>query len=224
MKCSEWKINCPLKNKNGFTLIELLITFTIFAISIAILFSGLRLGIRAWEKGEQDINNRQRYRIVLDLLKRQIKSAYPYYRKDETDKFLLFNGKTKSLEFVSSLSLLPGGARGLVYVKYKVQEDRGTDKTKLIFKEDFKYLLTNESKTDTDESYTSLLDNITYFEFEYFGKADENDSAIWHDEWDAEEIKTLPAAVKIKLKTDPKTDQLTVIIPIPAEIPDQPAR
>jgi len=221
MKCLKWKINCPFKNKNGFTLIELLITFTIFAISIAILFCGLRVGIRAWEKGEQDINNRQRYRIVLNLLKRQIKSAYPYYGKDEGEKNLIFNGKAKSLEFVSALSLMPGGARGLIYVKYKLQEDelqknQTTDKKKLVFKENFKYLLTNESQTDTDESFTSLLNNIIYFEIEYFGKIDENDSAMWHDEWDGREIQAMPAAVKLKLKTDLKTDQLTVIIPIPA--------
>ena len=218
MKCSKWKIKCPLKNKNGFTLIELLITFTIFAISIAILFCGLRVGIRAWEKGEQDINNRQRYRIVLELLKRQIKSAYPYYGKDEGEKFLIFNGKAKSLEFVSGLSLQPGGARGLVYIKYAVQEDQDEDKKKLVFSEDFKYLLTQDRKTDAD--FVSLLNNIIYFKIEYFGKTDENDSATWHDEWDAREIQALPEAVKLKLKTDHKTDQLTVIIPIMAEPQD----
>ena len=218
MKCFKWKITCPLKNKNGFTLIELLITFTIFAISIAILFCGLRVGIRAWEKGEQDINNRQRYRIVLDLLKRQIKSAYPYYGKDEGEKFLIFNGKAKSLEFVSALSLQPDGARGLIYVKYAVQEDKTTDKENLTFSEDFKYLLTQDRKTDADESFTNLLKNIIYFEIEYFGKTDENDSATWHDEWDAREIQAMPEAVKLKLKTDHKIDQLTVIIPIMAEL------
>lgn len=53
---------------------ELLISLTIISVIVVIISGALRIGVRAWEKGEQDIETRQRYRIVLDLMKRQLTS------------------------------------------------------------------------------------------------------------------------------------------------------
>ncbi|HEX7533874.1 MAG TPA: prepilin-type N-terminal cleavage/methylation domain-containing protein [Syntrophales bacterium] len=39
-------------HNRGFTLLELLIALTITAMIVAIIFGALRIGIRAWEKGE----------------------------------------------------------------------------------------------------------------------------------------------------------------------------
>ena len=62
-------------NSRGFTLLELLISLTIVALIVVIIFGALRIGIRAWEKGEKDVDVRQRQRIVLDLIKRQLAST-----------------------------------------------------------------------------------------------------------------------------------------------------
>ena len=65
-----------LRNANkGFTLLELLISLTILGVIVVIIFGAFRIGIRAWEKGEKDVESRQRQRIVLDLSKQQLAST-----------------------------------------------------------------------------------------------------------------------------------------------------
>ncbi|HNT58060.1 MAG TPA: prepilin-type N-terminal cleavage/methylation domain-containing protein, partial [Syntrophales bacterium] len=58
----------------GFTLLELLISLTLLSVIAVLVFGALRLGVRAWEKGEATIETRQRERIVMDLLQRQMAS------------------------------------------------------------------------------------------------------------------------------------------------------
>ena len=204
-------------NKNGFTLIELLITITIFAVSIAIVFGGLRVGVRAWEKGEADIDLRQRNRIVLDLLKRQIKSTYLFNVRKDGETSILFKGENKSLEFVSGISLNPGSQKGLVHVKYSVQDNRKTEKKELQFFEDVNPLLAQDSEIDEEAEFKTLLPEIEELAFEYFGSLEDDEAGAWHPEWDAEQTEALPAAVKLILKTGPKTEAITVIASVSSE-------
>lgn len=204
-------------NKNGFTLIELLITITIFAVSIAIVFGGLRVGVRAWEKGEADIDLRQRNRIVLDLLKRQIKSTYLFNVEEDGETSILFKGENKSLEFVSGISLNPGSRKGLVHVKYSVQDNRKTEKKELQFFEDVNPLLAQDSEIDEEAEFKTLLPEIEELAFEYFGSLEDDEAGAWHPEWDAEQTEALPAAVKLILKTGPKTEAITVIASVSSE-------
>jgi general secretion pathway protein J len=206
-----------LINKNGFTLIELLITITIFAVSIAIVFGGLRVGARAWEKGEADIDHRQRNRIVLDLLKRQIKSTYLFNVEEDGEISILFKGENKSLEFVSGISLKPGSRKGLVHVKYSVQDNRKTEKKELQFFEEVNHLLAQDSEIDEEAEFKTLLPEIEELSFEYFGSLEDDEAGAWHPEWDAEQTEALPAAVKLILKTGPKTEVITVIASVSSE-------
>ncbi len=204
-------------NKNGFTLIELLITITIFAVSIAIVFGGLRVGVRAWEKGEADIDLRQRTRIVLDLLKRQIKSTCLFNIEEDGERSILFKGESKSLEFVSGISLNPGSRKGLVHVKYSVQDNRETEKKELQFFEDVNPLLAQHPEIDDEAEFKTLLPEIEELSFEYFGFLEDDEAGAWYPEWDAEQTEALPAAVKLILKTGTRTEAITVIASVPSE-------
>ena len=68
----------PRDSSKGFTLLELLISLTIIGLILVIIFGALRIGVRAWEKGERDVESHQRRRVVLGLVKRQFASTYPY--------------------------------------------------------------------------------------------------------------------------------------------------
>ncbi|HOO91604.1 MAG TPA: prepilin-type N-terminal cleavage/methylation domain-containing protein, partial [Syntrophales bacterium] len=91
------------RGNRGFTLLELLISLTILSLVTVLIFGAFRMGIRAWEKGERNIDGRQRERIVLDLIKRQLSSIPVDVVKG--DKALVLKGDGKSLEFVSDIHL-----------------------------------------------------------------------------------------------------------------------
>ena len=93
-------------SSSGFTLLELLISLTILAVIVVIVFGALRVGVRAWEKGEKDIDARQRHRIVLDLFKRQLTSISLKKVRNAGKQPFLLKGDNTFLEFISNVSLV----------------------------------------------------------------------------------------------------------------------
>ncbi|MBL0732373.1 MAG: hypothetical protein JJW03_05940 [Desulfosarcina sp.] len=154
---------------------------------------------------------------MLDLLKRQIKSTYLFNVEKDGETSILFKGEDKSLEFVSGISLRPGSRKGLVHVKYSVQNNRETEKKELQFFEEVNPLLAKDSEIDEEAEFTTLLPEIEELDFEYFGSLEEDEPGAWHTEWDAAKTEALPDAVKLTLKTGPKKEAIKIIAPVLAE-------
>jgi hypothetical protein len=112
---------------------------------------------------------------------------------------------------------MPGSRKGLVHVKYSVQNDPKTEKKELRFFEEVNHLLAQDSEIDDDAEFTPLLPGIEELDFEYFGSTKEDEYGAWHPEWNAEQTGALPDAVKLTLKTGPKKEAIKVIVPVLAE-------
>ena len=175
----------------------------LLTLVIVMIYAPLSMGSRAWEKGERDIENLQRKRVVMNLLSREIKSTFPYKvtpsELDDHKEFYAFDGKKDSLSFVSSVPLR-GGKGGLSWLTFWVEDDLGlvvTERDALradIFKE--------RDKIDKDE--LEVLDpQVTDIRFEYYqlksGKTEGEGEGEWEEKWDAEKEGTLPHAVKVGL-------------------------
>jgi general secretion pathway protein J len=211
-----------LKNRQAFTLLELIISMTIIAIILVIIFGAFRIGIRAWEKGEKDTEKQQRYRIVLDLIQRQLTSiTYKKTKIDEEDKLLL-KGDAKSFEFTSHISLKPENKFGIVYVNYMVVEGENGkerliayEKNMVLFDKDFKV-------NDIDpQDYFELIPAAHGISFEYLKPAAEGleegleEEAKWQEKWDTEDDQgILPLAVKLIVVDEPEATPLVVIAPL----------
>jgi len=123
------------KRASGFTLLELIVTFTILSLVVVMVFGALRLGSASWEKGEDRAEKYQKKRIIFDLLSQQMKSSFPYRinsQKAEAD-YLAFLGEGNSLRFVSAFSLRARKQEGLVFVIYKVEEERSSGKVLKVY-------------------------------------------------------------------------------------------
>ena len=109
----------------AFTLVEVMVTLTIMGFVLLMIFGVFRLGIAAWEKGETSKEEYQRIRIASQLISQQMKSAVPYKVKTQKAEgdYLAFEGKARSLKFVSALSLRAKKASGLVYAFYEFRQD-----------------------------------------------------------------------------------------------------
>jgi len=189
----------------GFTLIELLISLTIVAMIVAVVFGGLRVGIRAWEKGERNVERNQRERASLDLMKRQLASLYiPKKPKNKgaikaAQPFFL-KGEQKRLTFLSSLAMIPGNDFGTVYAVYSVKPAEQGEK--LVVYEKNTSLLKGKLNMPENDFY-DLIPQAGSIEFDYL-----KEGTNWLSSWDSE---TPPAAIRIVFKESPESAPIRVI-------------
>ena len=198
---------------SGFTLLELMLSLTILGIVLLIIFGALRIGTRAWEKGEKDIAVHQRQRAVLGLLSQQIASACIYKIKTGEDSFY-FKGSESSMEFVSRSPIVPGALTGVVFAKYNVREgDTKGEKTLGLYEKDAGFLK-EEDLENSNEDFLTLISGLESLRFEYLKEGDDGAEPQWQTDWDPSEKTGLPLAVKVILKQDSETAPIHLVIPI----------
>jgi len=90
--------------QEGFTLLELLIALAAMVLISMVLGGVLRLGSRAWERGEQQLEIQERSRGLVALLSQELRSAYPYAMADGDKLVHFFQGERGRVRFVSALS------------------------------------------------------------------------------------------------------------------------
>jgi general secretion pathway protein J len=202
----------------GFTLIELLISITIVGVILVIVMGAFRIGIRAWETGERDIENHQRQQIVLSLVKHQLASAGWYKILKEDKESFYFKGDSKSLEFISGISVSPGDSFGNVYVNYRIIPEK-SDKSQLfeIFEQNITGISPEAVLYEADEDgFHALIHGAYEIFFEYLKKPDTGELQ-WQDDWDPENDGGLPAAVRFVLQMDEQSAPVTMIARIQGE-------
>ncbi len=200
--------------KRGFTLLELMLSLAIMGVVLLIIFGALRVGTRAWEKGEKDVAVHQRQRAVLDLLSRQIASACIYEIKMGDDTFY-FKGSEETMEFVSRSPIVPGALTGVVFVKYVIQAGDGDGKKQLkLYEKDAGFLKEEDLESQREEDLFTLISGIEDLQFEYLKGDEDNSEAGWQTSWDPSEKEGLPLAVKIVLKQNEETAPINLIVPI----------
>jgi general secretion pathway protein J len=184
-------------DSRGFTLLELLISMTILALITLLVFGAFRMGIRAWERGERNIDAYQRERIVLDLISRQIASIPVDTVKEE--KALVLKGDNKSLGFVSNIHLVPSNKFGMVYVKYRVEEAEGGGEILSLNERNVVMMMGKDpGADDSDDLYMELLRGAGMV-FEYLKKGTDEDASQWQETWDPEVETGFPVAVRVTL-------------------------
>jgi general secretion pathway protein J len=200
-------------HSRGFTLLELLISLTIVALIVVIIFGALRIGIRAWEKGEKDVDIRQRQRIVLDLIKRQLASTCMSVVWERDQPRVSLKGDSKSIEFVSHIPMTPGNRFGLVYVQYAIKREKEGNKEHLIFYE--RNIALPGKKTgagNPDEGdFSELLSGMKSIVFEYLKDRPGEEASIWQKSWDPAVDKGVPRAVRVTLEENDEKAPIYVI-------------
>jgi general secretion pathway protein J len=186
----------------AFTLLEVMITLTILGFILLMIFGVFRLGLSAWEKGESGKEEYQRMRIASQLIFQQVKSVIPYKIKSQKAEgdFLAFEGKARSLKFVSTLSLKTRLPSGFVYAFYEFQEG-GEKGGRLILYEGRVLNKNFMDEPPPQEAAVPLFEGLAEVRFEYYkGENPEtNPAGEWMEEWNAKEEKELPKALRITL-------------------------
>lgn len=182
--------------KKGFTLLEVVIAITILCLVALIVGSSVRLGLKAWDKGEASADVSMRIRALSERVTQQLKSVYPYKIFIDGKFVYAFEGKPDGLWFAASTpNYLYGGFK---WVSFFMKEGS------LMLGEGLipdKQLLSRV--TEGGEVFDPDVKNVR---FSYLS-ATEGD---WKDEWPLGD--TFPTAVKVVL------DGLTFVVNIPSVI------
>src|SRR5260370_16925602 len=82
-----------MRRARGFTLVEVLIALAIVGMLLTIAFSGLRVAMAAWTRGEDRAEAHQHVRAIAFTMARALGAAYPYRgaKGEAPDLVILFN-------------------------------------------------------------------------------------------------------------------------------------
>ncbi len=178
--------------ERGFTLIELVLALSIVAVMLTILFGGLRVGLRAWQRGEQRAETLQHARSMTHLIEEALGGIYPFRAKIDQNSPLqiVFQGKAERMSFVTVSPPMPFAAP-IAFTAVTLSMDQGATPGLAIREK----ALPN---FDPFEELTpSLVDpSITAIRFRYLR---DTESGTWEENWDAAEELALPQAVEVTL-------------------------
>jgi general secretion pathway protein J len=225
-----------LGDARGFTLVELLIALVLMAVILTLMFSGLRLGSRAWEGVETVSERVNDLRVARNLLERTLRQVRPESVVVNGEQRLVFAGNAQSLELVAPLSehvgipglyvvrlvLEPAGEHErLVLVRWLLHPDvlaGGDDYPEWTPLAETANPGADEGPLDRDVAAgaygrTVLLPEVEQFELAYFGVAADETEPKWLEDWlDQPE---LPQKVRIAVTT-PRQSWPAAVVELPS--------
>jgi len=211
----------------GFTLIEVIVAFTILGLLALTLFMAFRLSVNSYQKGQERMEKEAQKRVLEDQIKRQLGSLYPLrpaisianLQQTGMDpaeamafaQIPLFHGSAETMTFITVAPLMLHENPGLTVVRYGLAQDEwGTH-----------YLGAMEARYLGPDSFTfmvnrpegkplPLIEPVRDLSFEYYGYDSRSQTYDWYPEWDTNELRATPSAVRIH------ADQKTIIVAINA--------
>src|ERR1043166_6286158 len=185
----------PTRNdgQSGFSLVEVLVALVLLGLLSMALFSSVRFGVTAWQRGSERSDQIHTSMLVQDLLRRLIGQAYPLLLADGTGSGRVdFAGSATSLDFLAPVPVaLASGGRA----RFKLAIERRGDRPDLV--------LTSRPElaagdAPADLTRKTLLATIEAAEFAYFGAAQSQSVAQWHESWSCE--LRLPELVRVRVR------------------------
>ena len=180
--------------ERGFTLLELVLALSIVAVMLTILFGGLRVGLRAWQRGEERAETLERARSMNQLIEQTLAGAYAFQAQIDknTQARILFQGDAEKVSFVTMSPPLPLLA-GVAFTAVTFSMEAGAA---------FGLAIREKALPNFDPFETvrpSLVDpTVTGIRFRYLR---DPDGGSWEDTWDGAQERVLPRAVEVTLTT-----------------------
>jgi general secretion pathway protein J len=175
--------------QRGFTLLELVLALSIVAAMLAIAFGGLRLGVRAWQRGEERTETLQHARSLSALFAQSLGGTMPYLGPAPAgaQPDVLFQGEADRISFVTVSPPFPLQAP-IAFTAVTLSIDEG-DRPGFAIRE--KALPNDEP---FEQTTPVLVDpSLTALKFRYLRDAE----GSWEDRWDGAQERSLPRAVEV---------------------------
>lgn len=181
------------RSQRGFTLIELVLALSIVAAMLAIVFGALRLGVRAWQRGEERTEGLQHARSLHALLAQSLggSTAYLTAAVAGAQPEVLFLGEPERIGFVTVSPPFPLPAP-IAFTAVTLSIDDGERPGFAV----------REKALPNDDPFEQgppiMIDpSVAGIRFRYLRDAE----GSWEDSWDGAEERALPRAVEVTLIT-----------------------
>lgn len=181
----------------GFTLIEVVLAMVLLGIMLLLLYSGLTFAMRSWDAAGTAGTRATDQRIGTNFLRRELAEAFPMRWKEPTTLKFAFEGKPRSLRFVSARP--PGIQLGGLSLVGLAVEEVGERRRALVMR---RAMPDDEAKDfgpleRTEDKPTLLLTDLRSVEFAYFGSQNDFSEPDWVDEW--QWANRMPLMVRVRV-------------------------
>ena len=177
----------------GFTLLEILIAITLFAILMAALFGGLRLGTRVWEVSGQRLEQESQLLVVRRFLEQRLEEALPVIvATGASDDHLTFGGELKRLRLTSTMPASLGDGIFFLNLSIRQRPGQGQASDLVLAWHPWPVGEVAESRERV------LLNDIASLSISYFGRFDRDETRLWHDQWEGQQ--SLPELIQLRLE------------------------
>jgi prepilin-type N-terminal cleavage/methylation domain-containing protein len=203
--------------RKGFTLLEMVISISILAAMAAFLVVAFRLTGQSLARGEEEAIAMARLRAGIEILERAIRSGDPASIFPSEGTFIpYFRGERAKIRFLSASppSSVSGGYRMLCFYG---AESRG-DAAGLMLSDSSPLRGAGVENWEGTEKARVLLPGASEVVFHYSPGPTDEGKWEWVEEWDANDKKSLPAAVRVEFVTPSEGGSLktALVIPVPA--------
>jgi len=180
--------------QRGFTLVEVVIALTIVATILVVMFGGLRVGLAAWQRGDERAEVLERARSITQIVTRTLGAAHPYIasRREGVAAHLLFEGAPDRVAFVTTAPPFPTAAP-IAFTAVTLSQDAGPVPGLALRQKP----LPNDAPFDPGLKPALVDGTVGDIRFRYLRESDRT----WTDRWDAVQERALPLAVEITLTT-----------------------
>jgi general secretion pathway protein J len=196
-------------SQRGFTLLELVLALAIVGAMLAIVFGGLRVGLRAWQRGEQSAETLQHARSLGVLLTQSLGGSHAYLGPAPagSQPEVLFQGEPDRVSFVTVSPPLPLQAP-IAFTAVTFSIDEG----------DRPGFAVREKALPNDEPFQPGMPVVvdpalTAVRFRYL----RDNEGTWEERWDGAQERGLPRAVEVTLTTlvaGERVEQPPITVPL----------
>jgi hypothetical protein len=191
------------------------IALAIVSTLLVVMFGGLRVGLAAWQRGDERAEVLDRARSITQIVTHTLGAAHPYMASAQGGEAprILFEGAPDRVAFVTAAPPFPTAAP-IAFTAVTLSQDAGSVPGLAVRQKP----LPNDKPFDSGLQPALVEGTVSDVRFRYLRESDR----AWADRWDAGQEKALPLAVEITLaivQAGRSAPQPPLIVSLPVRTP-----